>query len=229
MINVRSKAASILRDRSRLSAFLTTTLFLIGCMLIFTGCARQQTIIFADHLDDRAVTVDGQDYALRDTGFYVAYLEETVQQAALVYEPNDTNQFWNLHMNKFFLRVRTRDEAINMAVHDFIFLEMAREWEMELDEDEMFYADSRMDDFWMDIGEKAHEKLGLSYEELQTQIRNMALAQKAQQLYSMMENREYEDYDMSGWAYQKMLEDHEVSVNRAIWDGLSFGHVTVSQ
>lgn len=223
MIKTKHAAASSNRGR--------VFILLIICLLAFalSGCstARQQTVIFADHLADEAVTIDDKDYTLEDMAFYVSYLEDIVQDAAYVYNPEDTNAFWNLHMNKNFLRVMTREEAMNMAIHDFIYLEKARALNMELSDDEIAYADSRMDDFWMDLPESAHEKLGVDYEVIRQQVRNLALSQKAQELEAQIAQVDYEDLNMSGYSYKKELEKHKVRINRSIWDGLAFGRVTL--
>lgn len=223
MIITKHTAASSNRGR----AFIFLIMCLCAIMLCGCSTARQQTIVFAEHLDDRAVTIDGEDYLLEDMAFYVSYLEDIVQDAASVYNPEDTNAFWNLHMNKNFLRVMTRDEAMNMAIHDFIYLAKARELGMELNEDELAYADSRMDDFWMDMPEAAREKLGVDYEVIRQQVRNLALSQKAQELQAQIEDVPYEDLNMSGYSYKKELERHSVKINRGVWDGLAFGRVTL--
>ncbi len=222
---IKTKHAAASSNRGRVFILLIMCI----CSLALSGCstARQQTIIFADHLTDVAVTIDDKEYTLEDMAFYVSYLEDIVQDAAYVYNPEDTNAFWNLHMNKNFLRVMTRDEAMNMAIHDFIYLEKAKTLDMELSEDETAYADSRMDDFWMDLPESAHEKLGVDHEVIRQQVRNLALSQKAQELEAQMANIEYEDLNMSGYSYKKELEKHKVKINRSIWDGLSFGRVTL--
>lgn len=206
-----------------------SSILILLCLLLLTGCgARQRTIIFAEHLDDVAVTIDDKDYHLRDLAFYIAYQENNVQNQALVYDYNNANAFWNIYTNKNFLRIKTREEAMNMAIHDFIFLEMAKDIGLALSEEEFIYADSMMDDFWNDIGPDAQLRLGVDYDTLRDQIRDMALSQKYQSFYAIMNEREYEEYNMDGDAYKALLNTHTIKIKNNVWDGLNFGRITVN-
>lgn len=200
---------------------------LLCIFLCLGGCGiRQKTITFNEHLDDTVLVLDGQKYPLRELAFYVAYEEQLVQKQALLYDTDNTNSYWNIHMNGHFVRVRARQIAMDMAVHDFIFYELALELGMELSEDETTYALSRSEDFWMDLGELGQKRLGITQEELDEDLLRMALAQKYQELYAAMENAASEDFDVGQAAYEKLLKQHEYKV-KSVWDGVSMGHVTL--
>lgn len=42
-----------------------------------------------------------------------------------------------------------------------------------------------------------------------------------------MENSDFEDYSISGAAYQRMLSEHEYEIEDAVWDRVDFGGITV--
>lgn len=199
------------------------------CMLLCTGgCGvRQKTIVFSEHLDETALVLDGQEYALRAFAFYIAYEEQLIQEQAILYDAEDPNKYWNIHMNGHFVRVRARQEAMNLAIHDFIFYELAAAEGMELSAEQETYAKSRCDDFWMDLGETAQERLGVQKEELEETLFRMALAQKYQELYAAMEGTLTEDYDVDGTKYEALLEEHTYKIKTKVWDGISMGHVTL--
>lgn len=198
--------------------------------LLFSGCgARQKTIIFTDHLDDIVLELDGQRYPLRELAFYVCYEEQTIQEQALAYDPANPNAYWNTHMNGHFMRIRARQEAMNLAIHDFIFYEMAVEMGMELDSEETAYATGRSEDFWTDLGETGQNRIGITGEELTEDMLRMALAQKYQQIYAAMQDVPEEDYDVDGVAYEQLLEEHTYKIRNRIWEGVSMGHVTLDQ
>lgn len=203
-------------------AVLLCVVFMLG------GCGvRQQTVIWKDNLDKKALELDGKDYVLRDLAFYVAYEERVIYEQALVYDPKNPDAYWNTHMNGNFVRVRARQEIMNQAVHDFIFLELAREMDMELSEDEIEYAKARLDDFWMDLGETGQQGICVSREELEEDILCMALAQKCQKLQAAMAGVPPEDYDIDGAAYEKLLAQHSYKIRDRIWDGINIGHITL--
>lgn len=203
---------------------------LAGILIGLCGCgARQKTIEFKEHLDETVLELDGQTYPLRELAFYVAYEERIVQEQALAYAPADPNSYWNTHMNGYFIRLRARDEAMNLAIHDLIFYDMAMDLGMELNQEEIDYATGRSEDFWMDLGEAAQLRLGITKAELTEDLLRMALAQKYQELYAAMKNVPKEDYDVSGAAYETLLEAHTYKIRDRLWEGVSMGHVTLDQ
>ena len=205
-------------------------LLLVCVLFCMSGCgARVKTIDFKEHLDDTVLELDGQKYPLRELAFYVAYEEQVIQEQALVYDATDPNAYWNTHMNGYFVRVRARDEAMNMAIHDFIFYEMAQELGMELDQEEIDYATGRSEDFWLDLGETGQARLGITGEELTEDLLRMALAQKYQRLYAAMQNVPEEDYNVGGAAYETLLGEHTYKIRDRLWEGVSMGHVTLDQ
>ena len=204
---------------------------LAACVLLgLGGCGvRQRTIDFKEHLDETVLVLDGKNYPLRKLAFYVAYEEQMIQEQALVYDVSDPNKYWNTHMNGHFVRVKAREEAMNLAIHDFIFYDMAVELGMELDQSEIDYAKGRSEDFWMDLGDYGRAQLGITGEELTEDLLRMALAQKYQKLYAAMENAAQEDYDVGGAAYEALLGEHTYKIRDRLWEGVSMGHVTLDQ
>ncbi len=203
---------------------------LMCALLALSGCGvRAKTIEFKEHLDETVLELDGEKYPLRELAFYVAYEEQLIQEQALAYDATNPNAYWNTHMNGHFVRVQARNEAMNMAIHDFIFYEMALELGMELDQEEIDYATGRSEDFWMDLGATGQARLGITQEELTEDLLRMALAQKYQQLYAAMQNVPEEDYDANGAAYETLLGEHTYKIRDRLWEGVSMGHVTLDQ
>lgn len=213
---------------SRLCGRCLSAAVLLCIILCLGGCGvRQKTIVFNEHLDETALVLDGQEYPLRAFAFYVAYEEQLIQEQALLYDAENPNAYWNTHMNGHFVRVRARTEAMNLAIHDFILYERAVSMGMELDEAQIRYAKSRCDDFWMDIGETAQERLGVTKEELEETLLRMALAQVYQELIAAMDGVPTEDYNAEGAAYEKLLEEHTYKIKSNVWEGVSMGQVTL--
>lgn len=206
-------------------------LFVLGIVLTgICGCGtRQQTITFREHLDDTVLTLDGTAYPLRELAFYIAYEEQTIQQQALVYDAKEPEKYWNTHVNGHFTRLRARQEAMNLAIHDFIFYEEAEAVGLTLDEDEIDYATQRGADFWMDLGEYGQQALGITKEELTEDLLRMALAQKYEQLYAAMENVEPEDCQLGGMVYEELLKEHTYKIKTRVWEGIQMGRVTLKQ
>jgi hypothetical protein len=203
---------------------------LMLCISLLSGCGvRQKTIIFNEHLTDTVLVLDGTSYPLSRMAFYVAYEEQVVQEQALIYDASEPTSYWNTHINGRFMRVAAREEAMNQAIHDFIFYDMAQEMEMELDDDEIEYANERCEDFWSDLGEYGQAALGITQEELEADLKEMALSQKCQEIYAAMENVPETDYDVNGIEYETLLTKHQYKIKNSVWNGVPFGRVTLEQ
>lgn len=201
---------------------------ILCALLCLGGCGvRQETIVFNEHLDETALVLDGQEYSLRAFAFYIAYEEQLIQEQALLYNAENPNAYWNTHMNGHFVRVRARTEAMNLAIHDFLLYDLAMDMGMELNDEQIKYAKSRCDDFWMDIGETAQERLGVPKEEMEETLLRMALAQAYQELIAAMDGVPMEDYNAEGAAYEKLLDEHTYKIKKSVWEGISMGHVTL--
>lgn len=188
----------------------------------------KEILVYKDVLDETAVTVDSKELLVRDMAFYVAYEERTVEDQAEIYNDEDTNAYWNLHINGEFMKVTARKAAMNMAVHDEIFYEMAQAEGISLSEEETATLEQKQSDFWMDLSDEAKERLTVSQDEINEVMGRMALAQKYQNIYAGMQGAGYEDYDFEGDAYLKLKEQHQVVINEKVWDRLDFGNITLN-
>jgi len=197
-------------------------------LLSFAGCgARVREIDYFDNLDKTVVTVDGAKYTLRYLALYIAYQESVVQEDALLYDPENPMKYWNIHTNGEFIRVRARNEVMDSAVHDIIFLQMAQADEVELDEEETEFALSSFDDFWNDLSEEQHDLLAGVYEDMKACTLDMALAQKYQVVYAAMEDAEPEEFDKDSTGYTDLRDEHDIEIDQYLWKGMGFGHITL--
>lgn len=212
----------------------TIIFVIIGiCLLIAIGVYSYQSgkekekVEYTEVLDKVAVTVDGKNLTIRDMDFYVLYEEKTVEEQAIVYSPEDTNSYWNLHINGEFIKVSAQTAAMDMAVHDEIFYQMAIAEEIVLSEEEERILKESQNDFWMDLSDEAKERIGVSEEEIDETMEKIALAQKYQSIYANLQGVSYEDCEFNGSEYENLLNSHEVEINSKIWDRLDFGNITL--
>lgn len=207
----------------------TVILVVIVGVISIRSHESKKAIQAVDHLDDTVVTVDDRNIALSDMMFYIAYEETTVQEQARIYAPDNPGSYWNLHVDGHFMKVVARDAAMDMAVHDEIFYQLALEAKLELDDSEQELLDGREKDFWSDRSDEEIEKLGVEEEVIKEAMYRLTLAQKYQNLISEMTGNMYEAYDMDGAAYETLLEEHTVKVNDRIWDRLNFGEIVINK
>lgn len=188
---------------------------------------QRQKLSFPDSLDKVAVIVDGRELTLQDMAFYVAYEEGMIEEEARIYNPKDTGEFWKIFTNHTFFRKKGKQTAMDMAIHDEIFYQLALTEGMELTEEEEIYLSNSQYDFWSDLEENQRERLGIDEDALKESMQKIALGEKYQYLLAEMENSDFEDYSISGAAYQRMLSEHEYEIEDAVWDRVDFGGITV--
>lgn len=189
----------------------------------------KKMLVFRDSLDKVVVTVDGKDLTIKEIAFYVAYEETTIEEQAYVYDPEDTGAYWKLHIDGQFIRVAGKQAALDMAIHDEIFYELAQKEGLTLSEEEQVVLNNKESDFWSDLTDEQKEKLGVTEDQIKETITHLALAEKYQNfLAEQSVDDSYDSYSISGENYQKILDEHSVKVRDKVWDKIDFGSVVVN-
>lgn len=206
----------------------------LGILTIITGVyaynvgQRRQDINYPEALDEVVAYVDDQAITLKDFAFYVAYEEMNVEEQAYVYEPGNTSKYWNLHIDGEFVRIAARNSAVDMAIHDRIFYDMALEDGVELDDEEMQFLINSQQDFLSDISDYGGlEKLGVDEEVICSSMEKAALAQKYQEVYAELNGKEISDYDFSAEGYKALLADTDYKINKEVLERLDFGNISL--
>ena len=189
----------------------------------------KKMLVFRDSLDKVVVTVDGKNLTIKEIAFYVAYEETTIEEQAYVYDPEDTGAYWKLHIDGQFIRVAGKQAALDMAIHDEIFYELAQKEGLTLSEEEQVALNNKESDFWSDLTDEQKEKLGVTEDQIKETITHLALAEKYQNfLAEQSVDDSYDSYSISGENYQKILDEHSVKVRDKVWDKIDFGSIVVN-
>ena len=204
-------------------------IFLLAFMVWggYVGVRSRTTYSYMEHLDDVAVTVDGEDITLRDMLFYVAFEERKVEDDATSYNPDNTIEYWNIHTNGSFFKDIVKDTVMGMAVHDVIFYRQADESNIVLTSDERSSREDAKTDFWSDLYDIQLERLSGFEEDINSSIDRVALGQKYQKLLAEQDDLSYYDLDWDGDAFEKYKSSHEITINDKVWKRVVFGDVTL--
>ena len=209
--------------RSIFSAFVWVA---IAVMLLYLGARHYSTIqpiVYEEHLDDVAVTVDGDELTLRDLSFYVLYEEQTIESEALVYNKSNTRDFWKLHANGIFFKFAAKKYVMDMAVHDYLFYREAQNSGMTLSRDEEAALEDSYNDFLDDLF--LQQKDSGIYDEAQIHdtMERIVYAEKYRAYIADCEGTTYAGYGYDGYDYGEYLKDHTVKVNDLIWKRIAIG------
>lgn len=215
-----------MRQKLRFTAVLVVLLIILGTAS-YREQGKRQKLSFPESLELVVVTVDGEQVTLREMAFYIAYEEGSMEDAAIIYNPDNTDEYWRLYTNHTFLREQAKQTVVDMTVHDTLFAQMAAEEGIVLSEAEEQYLANEQQDFWSDLAEEQRESLSVSEDTLDETMRKMALAQKYQSILAEMEQVDYEDYSIGGTEYEKLLAQHTCELDETTWDRVPFGSITV--
>ncbi len=210
---------------------LTLILLAIAVGLVVSSREKrkeQEPVVYEESLDEIAVEVNGETLTLRDMAFYVAYEESEVEKKAVVYDSDHPEKYWNMRVKGGFTRVVARNAAMQMAIHDALFYQMAEEDGITLTEEEESRLADTQGDFWADLTDREGEQLlGVEKKDMDEALRRIAYAQKYQAIYAELQGKTYEDYDFTAEAYKKLLKKQDYKINESIWKRVRFGSVTL--
>lgn len=205
----------------------TAVLLLIVVLMGGAKGRRLDYLDYSDSVDKTAVIVNEKELTLSDMAFYIAYEEQLVEKEAFIYNPQDTGAYWRIHTNGTYIRLAAKEAALNMAIHDEVFYQLAQENGIQLNDKEQQYAANIQADFWSDLPEGAEEKLGVNEEVLNRSIQKLAIARKYQYLLAEMNGVEETEYDVEGAQYQKLLETQKIKIIDEVWERVHFGSITL--
>lgn len=186
------------------------------------------SIVYTEHLDDVAATVDDIDIKMRDLALYITYREREVEQEAKIYNIRRTRQFWNLHTNHSFVQEQVKESVLEMAIHDALFYDLAVKENIGFTEaDEVLLANGTLD-FWEDLLDEQADRLPVTTDEINEQIRKAAMAEKYQNMMGEVYGPSVAAYKYDGYYYKQLLAEHKVEINQKLWDRFVIGGVTLN-
>lgn len=181
-------------------------MMVVAGAFVWRANEMKSSLVYNESLGKTAAVVDGRELTLTDLAFYVAYQEKTIQEQAIVYDPENTTKYWNVHTSEGFINEVAKKAVVDMAVHDEIFYRLAEENGMTLDAEENAYFENEVSDFCADLEDEQLIALGVTEDTIEESMYKVAVANKYQSLLAEMEDTAYEAYDYDGEAYQKLLE-----------------------
>ncbi len=202
-------------------------LVVIGYALYARGYTRKK-LVYADHLSDTAVTVDGQAITFKDLAFYILYEEGAVEEQARIYNTDSTKDFWNLHTNGSFISAEAKDCVMDMAIHDYIFYQLAVSEGMDqLTSDEKQQLEYAKSDFWEDLLDIQWEKLPCDEATINDQIALAAVAEKYGNYLAEKDGPSQAAYKYDGYYYEQIKNQHHIVINDKLWDRFVMGDNTL--
>ena len=194
----------------------------------------------SENLDQTAITIDGDNITLRDTGVYIADVEETFDKMAKAYNPNDPLEFWKVHFSAGEDSTFTNDYAKSyvkkLYVYDYIMEKEADNKGVTLTYAEKQEAVQEGKDAYIDLTDKAIDTLGLTQQAVIVIYTRKKLVKKyVTNVVKEMKDSGYEGDDLSsqlnfdGDFYNNNIKSqYNVEYVDTQWANLPIGKVTIN-
>ena len=210
-------------------------LLLLVCYLFYSKWQKEKNIfVYEEHLNDLVVTVGEQSVTLREFGYYIAKMEKDVQEKALMYNPNDPMEYWNVHfsagLDSGYMFEYAWNYALADCVCDLIFVQKAKDGGYSLSDSGYKQAKIQAEEFYTMLSAEQIEKTGLTID----LINKMEERRLLVQLYtkSFMEENELSVYIDNIMACisgnNSTVMTFEVICNEDMKNNIRMGNVTVN-
>ena len=228
-----------MRDRKRYNQiaiiiFLIAT-FLLVCYLFYSKWRKEKNIfVYEEHLNDIVVTVGEQPVTLREFGYYIAKMEKDVQEKALIYNPKDPMEYWNVHfsagLDSGYMFEYAWNYALADCICDLIFAKKAQDEGYSLSDNGYEQAKIQAEELYTILSTKQIEKTGLT-------IDLFTMVEERRLLVQSYTNSFMEENELSGYVdnimecisgNDNMVMSLEVICNEDMKNNIRMGTITVN-
>ena len=141
--------------------------------VIFTMLIRfnkNKEFVYNKHLDETVISIDDENITLKEFSYYVYIVEKQVNDMAIKYNPDDTNEFWNTYFKNSLDSVFTRDYAKQLAKdlceYDYIMEKETAVHNLYVTESEKDSLRTEAKDTYNDFTQKAKDNTQLSEDDI---------------------------------------------------------------
>ena len=207
---------------------------LVGYTFYLKWQKEKNIFVYEEHLNDIVVKVEEQSVTLREFGYYIAKMEKDVQEKALIYNPKDPMEYWNVHfsagLDSGYMFEYAWNYALADCVCDLIFVQKALDEGYSLSENGYKQAKIQAEELYAMLSTEQIEKTGLTID-LVKMIEERRLLVRLYTKSFMGEN------ELSGYidnimncisGNNSMVMESEVICNEDMKNNIRMGTITVN-
>lgn len=189
-------------------------------------------------LAETIVTIDETVVTLKEISYYVMEVENTGDEFARQYNPDNPIEYWGLYMNEEtsagYVSDLARTAALDYCIRDNIYYLEAQKAGVELTEEE--WEDVRTDakEYYERMTQRQKEVTQILPKDLELIFEKITLTYK----YMVQLSSQEEDvslleavtlhYDVGGDYYESLKDSYAIKVNERIWEQIRPGHTTIN-
>lgn len=216
-----------------LLVFLTVLFLLTAGYALY---AHMNRFVFSESLGDVIITVGERGITLKEFTYYIMQVEETGQQAALLYNAENPLEYWGLYLNEGeqagYISDLAGMAATDYCIRDYVYASEAVRNGISLTEEERAMISENAVYAWEHLTEKQKEITTLTQEELILVMETEALAHKYMVMLASETGHPLEviftEYDVNGIYYEELKLQYDIVVDERVIEKLRFGHITIN-
>lgn len=200
---------------------------------------KSMKYVFSERLDKQVITIDDKKITLYDTCYYIIDVENTINEMAVAYNPNDPTEFWNTHfsnsMNSVFTRDYARKLVRELCIYDYIMEQEAYKKDVSLNDNEIAEAKEQASDFYEGLSEKAKKNTTITREAVEDVCLRKKLVTKYVELVAKNLKKEGYTDDMisqlnyDGTLYQNTIKkEYNIDYSEYEFNNLPMGSISIN-
>lgn len=205
-------------------------LLLLLSSILFKDARR---FVYSNNLDMTVVEIAGNDISLKNITYYIMIEEESVDESARAYNPENPLEYWNVNVSNRFVSSKAREVALDFFIHDYIFSILAAEDGIELTEDEEKDLGTKANTIFEGLTEK-QLSTGITREDIIVAVTMKTYADKYILKEAKANNVKMDEevlsayYGINSTIFKKLKKDYNVKVNDRNLEKIPMGHVTIN-
>lgn len=205
--------------------------------IIYTANANSSSIKFNEHLSDNILTITPVSsknssgsftVSLKEISYYILVCEANVNNTAALYNPDNTNSYWNLYISNTFMKTIAKDTCMDMCKRDNIYYLEAVNNNYTLDTEEQKVVLEEASYIYQNLTGKQVDATNLTLEALYNIRYKINLASKYINHLMNEYNYSIESLNIDGEYYNSICENYNINVSK-LWDEIVLGDITIDR
>lgn len=205
--------------------------------IIYTANANSSSIKFNEHLSDNILTITPVSsknssgsftVSLKEISYYILVCEANVNNTAALYNPDNTNSYWNLYISNTFMKTIAKDTCMDMCERDNIYYLEAVNNNYTLDTEEQKVVLEEASYIYQNLTGKQVDATNLTLEALYNIRYKINLVSKYINHLMNEYNYSIESLNIDGEYYNSICENYNINVSK-LWDEIVLGDITIDR
>ncbi|SFQ35483.1 hypothetical protein SAMN02910358_01714 [Lachnospiraceae bacterium XBB1006] len=183
--------------------------------------------------DDVAISMKQGDVKLRELTYYFMVEEESVNEQALTYNPDNPKEYWGLYINNAFVNKEAKNVALKYFLRDRMYAGIAMEAGMKLSKSEKAEIKEQAKGMYENLTEK-QKTLDITEEDLRRSLTENKLAGKwvislaEKEKLTMSEEVLSAYYGIHSDYFKEQRAKSNVHLKKELLDHISLGGLTIN-